>query len=96
MTDLIRCPSCRGAKKVPKLGGMIGECNMCKGSGQINACDKPVPVKVEPVTLVDNVVQAVSECVPPSDIEHKATIETLPIADVKVNPKKALYKRKKA
>lgn len=96
MTDLIRCHSCRGAKKVSKLGGMIGECNTCNGLGQINASDKPLAVKVEPTTIVDNVVQAVSDCVPASDIEHKATIETLPIADVKVNPKKSIYKRKKA
>ncbi len=98
MSELIRCPACRGAKKVPKLGGMIGECNSCSGKGQIKASDKPVKVEaiVEDVTSKE-LISAVADCVPASDIQHKATIETFPIApDVKIDGKKALYKRKKA
>src|SRR5215204_4395219 len=55
MTDTIRCPACRGCKKVPKLGGIIGECNTCSGKGTILAVDKPV--KVEAVTLEDVITQ---------------------------------------
>ena len=29
-----RCPTCRGAKKMPKIGGMVGDCNTCKGTGR--------------------------------------------------------------
>ncbi len=99
MTDTIRCPACRGAKKVPKLGGMIGECNTCTGNGTILACDKPL--KLEPVTIEDviskELINAVADSVPASDIQHKATIETLPVMpDVKIDGKKALYRRKKA
>ncbi len=91
MADLIRCPSCRGAKKVPKLGGIIGECNTCSGKGQIKAIDKPV--KVDPIVQEDviskELINAVADSIPVSKIEPK------PI-DVKVDGKKALYRRKKA
>ncbi len=81
--DKIRCPACRGSRKVAKLGGIIGDCNTCSGSGQINACDKPAPVVaiVEPVESV--IISQVADCVP-------TTIEP----DIKVDPKKAIYKRK--
>jgi hypothetical protein len=87
MTDKVRCPSCRGAKKVPKLGGMIGECNTCMGNGNILASDKPKPVSVEPVMPVNTIVKAVADSVPSSTV---ANIDQ----DVKVDPKRALYKRK--
>jgi hypothetical protein len=95
MTDTIRCPSCRGAKKVPKLGGMIGECNTCIGKGTILLADKPA--KPEPVTLVDviskELINAVADSVPATTIEIKQS----PVEpDVKIDGKKALYKRKKA
>ena len=116
--DKVRCPNCRGAKKVAKLGGMIGDCNTCEGSGQINACDRVKPVAPVHDVATSELIDAVSDCVPasavnltPSDkvainsvslgepvavVEHKASIETLPRPAVKVDPKKALYKRKKA
>lgn len=91
MTDSIRCPSCRGAKKVPKLGGMVGECNTCVGKGTILAIDKPI--KVEAVTLEDviskELINAVADCVPASEIQP---VEV----DIKIDGKKAIYKRKKA
>jgi RecJ-like exonuclease len=103
MTDTVRCPSCRGAKKVPKLGGMIGECNTCVGKGTILACDKPIPVIVEPVPEVKTLIESVSNCVPASNTaipwqDPKAEVKLLEpvVVDVKVDPKKALYKRKKA
>ena len=99
MTDMIRCPACRGSKKVPKLGGMIGECNTCNGKGTILAADRPI--KVEPVEFEDiiskELVNAVADSVPASNIQHKATIDTLPITPhIKIDGKKVLYKHKKA
>lgn len=98
MTDKVRCPACRGAKKVPKLGGMIGECNTCEGKGTILTVDKPKPVKVE-VTIEDviskELVDAVADSVPPSDRVIEAAVESVS-NDTKIDGKKALYRRKKA
>lgn len=108
MTDTVRCPSCRGAKKVAKLGGIVGECNTCKGKGTILAIDKPQPIAqvVEPVA--NNIIKAVADCVPTSlvdvykDVSNAGTLEfkndvVLPEEpQIKIDPKKALYKRKKA
>jgi len=99
MTDLIRCPACRGAKKVPKLGGMIGECNTCIGKGQIKAIDKPVKVEATIEDVVSKeLINAVADCVPATSVPDKFTVEVLqPVTpDVKIDGKKALYKRKKA
>lgn len=84
MINTIRCPSCRGAKKVPKLGGIIGKCNTCDGKGTILAVDKPKPVEAIELPVVGDIVNAVADSVPVTTIEP----------DVKVNPKRALYKRK--
>lgn len=97
--DKIRCPACRGAKKVPKLGGMIGECNTCKGNGTILMTDKPKPVViVEDVPSLD-LINAVADSVASSGIEQansdKFVVEVLE-PDIKIDGKKALYKRKKA
>ncbi len=91
MNESIRCPACRGSKKVPKLGGMIGECNTCSGKGTILAADKPKPVIVESLPGVTDIVNAVADCVPATTIENKP-IEP----DIKIDGKKALYKRKTA
>lgn len=126
MTDTVRCPACRGSKKVPKLGGMIGECNTCRGKGTILAEHKPVKVEVtlEDVIskeLINAVAQAVPAeriiknapvegNVPREDIEKavkqvsddKFVVEVLnPVAlpeepQIKIDGKRALYKRKKA
>lgn len=100
MTDSIRCPACRGAKKVPKLGGMIGECNTCSGKGTILAVDKPKPVIVEPIESNADIIKAVSEAAPVSTVDDKFSVEVLkPVAlpeepQIKIDGKKALYKRK--
>lgn len=111
MTDSIRCPACRGAKKVPKLGGMIGECNTCSGKGTILAVDKPKPVVVEPIETNADIIKAVSAAVPVTTLElkdmpqhthsqDKFSVEVLkPVSlpeepAIKVDGKKALYKRK--
>ncbi len=97
MTEFIRCPACRGAKKVPKLGGMIGECNTCSGKGTILAVDKPVKVVATLEDVISKeLVNAVADCVPASSVPDKFSVEVLKPVDVKIDGKKALYKRKKA
>lgn len=111
MTDEIRCPACRGRKHVEKLGGIIGECNTCAGSGKIKACDKPIMIApvVDSATL--NIINAVGRVTPnqidPLDAihgstvvdEHMVTIEepkpSTIVRDLKAQGKRAVFKRKK-
>ncbi len=98
----IRCPACRGSKKVAKLGGMIGDCNTCKGKGQIKACDKPIMVMAPIPEPIADVIKGVSECVPASSPEP--TTQELPLPVSKMFPPakpgvteskpKNIYKRK--
>lgn len=78
MTEQIRCPACRGMKKVPKLGGMTGDCNFCEGKGTISSKEidaKPVPKKEEmEVSESAEIVSQVAECTP-------AVIEPIKITD---------------
>lgn len=84
--DKIRCPNCRGSKKVAKIGGMLGDCNTCVGTGSINAEDKPKPVIAVEDVCAKELIEKVADCVP----------DTIVIAkDVKIDPKRTLYKRKK-
>ncbi len=87
MTDTVRCPSCRGAKKVPKLGGVIGECNTCEGTGKIKACDKVMPIINEPAPELNDLIKATAEALP---------VAVEPDNAIKVDGKRAIYKRKKA
>jgi len=88
MSEMVRCPACRGSKKVAKLGGIMGDCNMCSGSGQIKECDRPKPILIVDVEPVVDVIKAV---------EHVAVVEELPIKEaIKIDGKKALYRKKKA
>lgn len=90
MIDTVRCPSCRGAKKVPKLGGVIGECNTCNGDGKIKAIDKPVNVVNEPAPELNDLIRATAEALP-------VAVEELPVSEaIKVDGKRAIYKRKKS
>lgn len=91
MTDTVRCPSCRGAKKVAKLGGIVGECNTCKGKGTILAADKPVTVVAVVAEPVSEVIAAVADCMTVSDIKPVANEPS-----IKVDGKRAIYKRKTA
>ncbi len=90
----IRCPSCRGAKKVPKLGGMIGECNTCTGTGKIKSCDRPARADVIPAPITNEIITEVARVVPIAvEIAEQVKLDT------QVKPqanKKVLYKRKKA
>ena len=98
--DKIRCSHCRGSKKVAKLGGMIGECNLCEGTGQMDASDRMQSISDVVDTVVSNldVIKQVAAVTatriekPRSDlVDNVVSVEpTL----VKVDAKKALYKRK--
>ncbi len=91
MSESVRCTACRGAKKVPKLGGMVGECNLCKGVGTILWSDKFVPKVNEPVIAEQEVIGAVADCLPATTIEDQPQQ-----VEPKLDVKRALYRRKKA
>lgn len=46
MTDIKRCDSCMGRKKLLGLGGMIKDCKVCGGVGHVAV--KPVVVVIAP------------------------------------------------
>ncbi len=98
--DEVRCPSCRGAKKVPKLGGMIGECNTCKGGGKIKTCDKVAVVIPVAAPITDAIVSEVARVVPIAvEIAEQVRIDSEVKVVEAIKPasnKKILYKRKKA
>jgi hypothetical protein len=96
MDDKVRCPSCKGAKKVPKLGGMIGECNTCSGNGTILAVDKPQTVIVSEESNDKEILKAVASSVPASNLDCVPLCAPAIKQDVKVDAKKALYRRKSA
>lgn len=87
MTETVRCPSCRGAKKVAKLGGIIGDCDTCKGTGKIKAADKPIVIEVTQVAPCAAIVEQVARALP--------IAEPVLSDNVKVDGKRAVYKRKK-
>lgn len=35
-----KCPTCNGARRVMKLGGMTGSCQTCKGNGFVKEENK--------------------------------------------------------
>lgn len=98
----VTCPSCRGAREVMKLGGMIGKCNLCEGVGKINYADFPVIKPIVPVEDVSETVKRVGEAIPwTGNKDSKPVVahevqKPQPIQDtIKVERKKAdIYKRK--
>lgn len=99
--DTVRCPVCRGSKKVAKLGGVVGDCNLCGGKGHILTVDKPKTVVAEKVEVVGDIVSQVRDAVKDVEIkfqpEMRAVIlEDEKVKDVKVDPKRALYRKKRA
>ena len=105
--DKVRCPSCRGAKKVAKLGGIIGECNTCEGVGKIKAADKVAIVIPVAVNELRSIKDAVNTAIPwksdkpdfskaPDDVKIIYDIVDMTTPATKVDPKKALYRRKVA
>lgn len=79
--NMIRCPACRGSKRVAKLGGMIGDCNCCKGKGEIDECDKPNIVMAPIPEPVAEIVKAVSQAVA---VSPEPVTQELPL-----NPRKS-------
>lgn len=90
MNEFMRCPACRGMKDVPKLGGMIGPCNMCSGKGTILASDKPK--RVEPVIAddVNQIRESLEHVVPVSPVND---VSDVPVQDETSST--VSYKRKK-
>lgn len=91
----VRCPNCRGAKQVAKLGGMIGECNLCEGKGHILASEKPKPEPYITEQPVREVIDLVAQAVEPVVNRIDQIIEPSNETHVKIDPKRAVYKRKK-
>ena len=97
--DKVRCSNCRGAKKVAKLGGMMGDCNLCLGTGMINQADKPSAVTVSPVEPVADIIAQVANVVPKAiRIDKPKVVGVVDVVEdkPKVHSKKAIYKRKQA
>ena len=96
----VTCPTCRGAREMMKLGGMMGKCNLCHGTGKINHCDLPVIKEIIPAENVGELVKRVGEAIPwtgksSKPVKAEPVQEPQPIQDtIKVERKKALYKRK--
>lgn len=100
--DKIRCSNCRGAKQVAKLGGMLGDCNLCLGTGLITAQDKPVAVVAQSLPMTDAIIKATANIAaiqinkPMNEVISDAVVNTAePVID-KPDGKKAIYKRKSA
>jgi len=103
MSELVRCNACRGGKQVLRIGNIIGECGLCKGTGTIKACDK-----IEIVLAVNDNINslstlkiAVSEAIPfviAVDSESGDIIPVVATIDplLKVDAKKTVFKRKRA
>ena len=87
--ELIRCTACRGTKKVAKLGGIVGDCNTCDGTGKIDIKDRPIlcmdTLDVTDIGLIDSVAR-----VKPNAVDE---IESKPANDV-IETKRKVFKRK--
>ena len=81
--DKVRCSNCKGAKQVAKLGGMLGDCNLCAGSGLMEI-DRSI---VKPIEVVEPVADIIKQ------VSNVAAIK-IDEPQVKIDPKKAIYKRK--
>jgi len=46
MTEIVRCDSCHGRKRLVGMGGMIKDCPACKGVGYVSA-EPPIKAKRE-------------------------------------------------
>jgi hypothetical protein len=81
-------------KQVAKLGGMMGDCNQCKGKGQIKAVDK-VEIKAVAVEPLQDIKKAVAEAIPFKAKEEEKPQEVKQEPKLNINGKKAVFKRKK-
>lgn len=83
--EKLRCSNCRGMKKVAKLGGMMGDCNLCRGTGEIHAI-KPVVVKMESLPMVNAIIEATAQALPTQieeiNLIHGQGIKTITIDEI--------------
>lgn len=107
--EKVRCSNCRGMKKVAKLGGMMGDCNLCRGTGEIDSI-KPVVVKMESLPMTNAIIEATAQALPVSDMPthshgvfDEAVVKTYerPTSEViiddpltRIDPKKAKFRKK--
>lgn len=106
--DKVRCFACKGRRVVTKLGGITGDCDLCKGSGKVdktvNDEHKPMsivaviqePIAISPLSEDVSIIKQVSECVETKVDRVEKKEEQKAVADIKVDRRKAIYKRKKA
>src|SRR5690606_40897420 len=59
--EMIRCPACKGTKKVAGLGMIVNDCTMCFATGKIKASDKPKPIEQIVEESVKEVIAEVSK-----------------------------------
>ena len=64
----VPCGTCRGAKFMMKLGGLYGECNECKGLGEIRKLKKiePEVLKEKAQEIADTIKEGMKSFTPPS------------------------------
>jgi hypothetical protein len=99
----IRCPGCRGSKQVCGLGGIVGDCKLCKGVGKIKLIDRPVAVASEPIVMASEIISKVGQLIPPAipwidkSLPEPAVLPDIDKAIEAVNKtgSRAIYKRKK-
>lgn len=97
---LVTCPTCRGAREMMKLGGIMGKCNLCTGTGKIKHSEVPMLKEIVPAENIGELIKKVGEAIPWSGKSSKpVTVEPIqepqPIQDtIKVERNRALYKRK--
>jgi hypothetical protein len=99
----VTCPTCRGAREMMKLGGIMGKCNLCLGDGQVNFSQVPVPQEIVPAEDIGELVARVGEAIPWTTelLEAKQPVTAVEVqkpepieATLRVEKKKAIYKRK--
>lgn len=59
--EMIRCPACKGTKKVAGLGMIVNDCTMCFATGKIKASDKPKQIEQIVQESVQEVIAEVSK-----------------------------------
>lgn len=91
--EKVRCCQCRGTKKYAGLGGIIGDCRLCKGTGLMDKVEIVKQVEViEPLaSIVDQVANAIPPVIERPVITLDPEVEEVPM---KLDAKKVIFKRK--
>ncbi len=85
---LVKCPSCKGAKKVMGLGSIYKTCLQCKGAGEIRSGSIKFETKIS--TLEDKPLDK-----PIQDIKEPETVEFTPAVNDEVQSEKSKPKNHK-